>query len=208
MVAYSAASLPLESFISRTDPTMWMGDSGNPYLHAQKMNHIYRISDEGYICNLHLDQNPVSVPRNLTILLDFAEGVQNCVAVKASLIMSEQRLDSTRVQDKLLSSVVRSAVDAETLNLMLHFRSDLCNSFQCPLFKLVYMLDIEFTLEVPGAGTSSSAEASEPPRLSFNIPVQVESERHQQQQLLQQFDMAPLSRLYSHRCLAARYEVL
>lgn len=212
MVAYSAASLPLESFmsVSNTDSPGDLDGGSNPFQNTK--NNIYRISDEDYICNLLLDQNPISPPHDLSVYLDFSSGVQRCVAVKASLIMSEQRPDSSRIQDKLLSSVVRSAVDAESLTLALHFRADLCNNFESPLFKVVYMLDIEFTLEAPTSASSSLdlsrsvvLDGTELPRLSFSVPLRVLSEIQQQQQNI---EALPTSRQYSHRCLAARYEVL
>ena len=56
------------------------------------------IRDKNHICDLHLPSKVAIVGRELVISLDFSECLQECSLVRAALVMTEMRPDTTRIQ--------------------------------------------------------------------------------------------------------------
>ncbi len=95
IVVYSSSSLPAESFVSTST-----NNSYNPNIDdlIVKSKDIYKISNVEYICSISLDSAAVSPGSDIRVSLDFSDGIQKCSSLKAVLVMSERRLDNSRIQ--------------------------------------------------------------------------------------------------------------
>ena len=146
MVGYPVSSLPLEAYLSAPA----LGISLEERLSSMALNEqegggtgngsssacTYMVRDQGLVCCLKLQSRQIRAGQNLGIHLDFSQGQQECRAVRSTLVVSEMRLDGSKVQDKAVGCCIRCAEDAERLNLSLHLPNEAVCSFESPLFKV------------------------------------------------------------------------
>ena len=83
--------------------------------------------------------------------------------------------DSAFVQDKILSTVVRDTQEAHQLHLHLPLPADAVCTFECPIFKVFYHLEIEFCLEQNNDALDNQLGLFDN-AFSFVIPIQVVAE--------------------------------
>jgi len=133
---------------------------------------VYNIRDEDIVCSLTLLQNKSSdlcikmYPYQVVCLtLDFHLAKQQCNAVRSRLIQYEKKTDGSRVQDKVLYSITKSTKDALTVHMQLQSPPGLPCEFTTPVFKLSYMIELEFLIEKKGAIQSDP--------FTWNIPVEI-----------------------------------
>ena len=133
---------------------------------------VYNIRDEEIVCSLTLLQNKSNdlcirmYPYEMVCLtLDFYSAKQKCNAVRSRLIQYERKSDGSRVQDKVLHSTTKSTKDALIVHMQLQSPPGLPSEFITPVFKLCYMIELEFLIEKNGV------IQSEP--FTWNIPVEI-----------------------------------
>ena len=114
-------------------------------------SHSYNISDEGgLICTLHILRagfGKFLLPGDdLNIRLDFLESTHPCLGIRAKITQKELRRDNSRVQEKVMGVMAKGTESAVLLNISLPIPVDAPATFDCPVAKLRYFLDIVFFL--------------------------------------------------------------
>jgi len=110
---------------------------------------VYNIRDKDLICALSIISKKEALHPGtyLTISLSFVLSKQPCRAVRAYLQQCENRINGSRVQDKVLMESSRSTIGAELLHLRLHFPDNMACTFSSPLFKVSYQIVLEFFID-------------------------------------------------------------
>lgn len=162
-MSYPASSLPAEILLSAPTIASSYGnqsDAGSQEQEHKEVSNVYMVRDRDHICDLHLSSASLRPGRDVEVHLDFTDSLQPCSMVRATVVLSEVRPDGSRIQvtfcvlasavdalhhvrdysdiqffqDKVVSKAIRTATDAEYLNMTLNIPSELSCSFDTPLF--------------------------------------------------------------------------
>lgn len=167
MTSYSVSSLPLETYLSSS--VIKNEIESHVFNHHLSNGNIYSVRDDDHVCNVLMSTNDVSPGENVHVSVDFRENEQPCIALKASVIQCEMRPNKSRIQDKVVSTVIKSTEDVEMLNIRLHIPLDCPCSFSCALFQVQYRLDLEFCLEQKSNGISGLFDKA----FFFSVPITI-----------------------------------
>ena len=114
-------------------------------------SHSYNISDEAGSSTLHILRagfGKFLLPGDdLNIRLDFLESTHPCLGIRAKITQKELRRDNSCVQEKVMGVMAKGTESAVLLNITLPIPVDAPATFDCPVAKLRYFLDIVFFLE-------------------------------------------------------------
>jgi hypothetical protein len=111
--------------------------------HTQASVNVYTIRDIGIVC-LITSPSRICPGEALSLYVDFSTAEQSCRGIRARLLMSEQRIDGSQVQDKVIASQQKMTSDAVGVTFRLELCNDLPCSFVSPLQRIVYRIDFEF----------------------------------------------------------------
>eukprot|EP01034_Spumella_vulgaris_P024969 gene24969-31369_t len=100
---------------------------------------------------------------DILLHVDFRDAIQECVAMKASLVMCEKRADFSRIQDKILCSILKCTEEADLLNVSLTLPADAVS----------YRIDLEFCLERNNPENDPNISLFDQNAFSFDIPMTV-----------------------------------
>jgi hypothetical protein len=168
---------------------------GEQYLNHRVTSHLqvdmqknaYNIrSGDDFICCLSMNGKAV-LGTDIDIFADFSKCEVQCLAIRASIYLVEQRNDNLLLKDKSICSLMRSTTDAESINLVLTIPGEWPCEFKTPTFSVGYRLDMEFCVDLTteaereeasqqARGPSKSNTTPSPPTtstLSFSIPLTV-----------------------------------
>jgi hypothetical protein len=135
---------------------------------AALSSHSFNISNEGnLICTLHILRagfGKFLLPGDdLNIRLDFLESTHPCCGIRAKITQKELRRDNSRMQEKVVAVMAKGTDSAVLLNISLPIPVDAAATFDCPIAKVRYYLDVAFFLE--------SAPSAEP--YVWSIPLTI-----------------------------------
>ena len=128
-------------------------NAGGPRVPSTTLSsHSYKISDdEGLICTLHILRagfGKFILPGDdINIRVDFLDSTHPCRGIRAKVTQKELRRDNSRIQEKIVSVMAKGTDSAVLLNISLPIPVDAPPTFDCPIVKIRYYLDLSFFLE-------------------------------------------------------------
>lgn len=100
IIAFPASSLPVEIFL-HSDSLQQPAPADDESSHKARSTLQFNVRDKDHVCNVELQSTKLLLGESVLVHFDFSASKQSCVAVKASLVMTEKCADESPVQVSL-----------------------------------------------------------------------------------------------------------